>query len=45
MVAGIRFKEKMDGYFGSNICSFHDGEDYSIMNDNTILCDAIMEID
>lgn len=36
MDAGIRFKETMDGYFGTKLRSFKDGEDYGIRDDNTI---------
>ncbi|MCP4269939.1 MAG: hypothetical protein GY777_30930, partial [Candidatus Brocadiaceae bacterium] len=45
MTAGVRFKEKLDGYFGPNIHRFHDGEDYGIRNDDTISCDLTVEID
>jgi uncharacterized protein (DUF362 family) len=45
MTAGIRFKEKLDGYFGPNIHRFHNGEYYGIRNDDTISCDVTIEID
>lgn len=45
MDAGIRFKETMDGYFGTRLRSFKDGEDYGIRDENTIKFDVTIEID
>ncbi len=45
MAAGLRFQEQLDGYFGPNLRSFKDGEDYGIINGNTVLFDVKVEID
>jgi hypothetical protein len=45
MAAGLRFQEQLDGYFGPNLRSFKDGEDYGIVNGNTVLFDVKVEID
>ena len=42
-MAGVRFKETMDGYFGENIRNFRDGEDFGIRNKST--CKFVVTID
>ncbi|MEE9201251.1 MAG: hypothetical protein V3V45_07395, partial [Candidatus Brocadiales bacterium] len=44
-MAGIRFKETMDGTLGENIKDFRTGEDYGIRHKNEIKFDVEIEID
>jgi uncharacterized protein (DUF362 family) len=44
-IAGMKFHEKIDGYFGIHISDFRDGEDYGMRYNETIHISVTIEVD
>jgi len=44
-MAGIKFDETMDGYYGENIRGYRDGEDYGVRHGKAMKFDVSIEID